>query len=148
MLVLSRSCADQIRRHGERGYPHEVCGALAGALTGQAAEVTRCCEAENAWDAMGLEPETNVTTQRRFAIDPAWILATDRELRNDGLELIGFYHTHPDHPPEPSETDRKYLCPRVAHVIYSVNGGRGADVAAWYQEEEGGAFRAVALEIR
>jgi proteasome lid subunit RPN8/RPN11 len=107
---------DAISAHGKRGYPYEVCGVLLGP-PGQA-RVTKVVEMVNR--------ETE-QPKIRYQIAPEDLLKLQRESRGDGLEIIGFYHTHPDHPPRPSETDRRIaaggLSDGVFHIVMAVEGG-------------------------
>lgn len=146
-LRITTGVAVGIRSHGERGFPLEVCGALGGKVGDVRWRVTRWLEAENAWAELGLAPDDSAGTERRFAIEPKWILAVERELRKDGLDIVGFYHSHPNHPARPSTTDRRYLWPRVVQMICSVYEGQADSLTAWYQPDEGGPFEEVAVEI-
>ena len=146
-IELPQAGADAIRRHGERGFPLEVCGALGGEVRDGRWRVARSLEATNAWAELGLAPEDPAGTERRFAIEPKWILAVERELRNDDLEIVGFYHSHPNHPARPSAADRRYLWPRVVQMICSVYEGQADSLTAWYQGDEAGPFDEVAVEI-
>lgn len=119
---------------------------MAGTVDGATWRVVRCLEAENDWAAMDLVPDDPSGTERRFAIAPLWILQAERALRAEGLELIGFYHSHPGAPAEPSETDRKYLWPGHIHVICSVRSSGTDAVRAWYLPEDGGIFREVTID--
>ena len=146
-IELPHAGADAIRRHAERGFPLEVCGAIGGEVGDRRWRATLWREATNAWAELGLAPEDPAGTERRFAIEPKWILAVERELRKDGLDIVGFYHSHPGHPARPSATDRRYLWPRVVQMICSVYEGQADSLTAWYQDDEGGPFEEVAVEI-
>lgn len=96
MLVLRKSDFDEIRRHGEDIYPLECCGVLLGLLKGDARAVRAAIRCVNARTDF---PQT------RYSIDPHELVAIQRDARQRGLDIIGFYHSHPDHPPRWSETD-------------------------------------------
>jgi len=96
---------------------------------------------------MGLAAEDPAGTEQRFAIDPVWILRLAKVLKAEKRALVGFYHSHPDQPPVPSETDRKLLWPDVVHVICSLQSGRSEALRAWHLPEENGTFREVNVEL-
>ncbi len=98
MLIITDEQIAQMQRHGEAGYPHEVCGLLVG-RTGPQGE--RIVEA--------VHETANLNTERahdRYILDPVQYLQIETDAAAAGLEVIGVYHTHPDHPSKPSETDR------------------------------------------
>jgi len=78
--------------------------------------------------ARNLEPER---TDDRYVLDPAAFLAADRDARSEDLEVVGFWHSHPDSPAVPSETDRQAAWPGYAYVIVSVRRGRPREVRLW-----------------
>ena len=96
-MRISRADADALLAHARSGYPHEVCGVLVGATPGGgAARVAR------------VVPVTNRETERpavRYQIAPEDLIAVQKAARTDGLDILGYYHSHPDHPARPSETD-------------------------------------------
>lgn len=134
--------AARVAAHAEAGYPREVCGILVGRRDA-ATEVTSVVEVtptENAWAD---EDEHH----HRFHIAPEVILREERRARALGLELVGFYHSHPDHPARPSATDREYAWPVYAYVIQAVDGGRGTDVACWRLRDDRTGYDAEAIEV-
>lgn len=81
-------------------------------------------------------------------IDPREVLAVDKDLRGSGHEILGFYHSHPDHPAVPSEFDRAHgTWPGYSYVIVSIVDGNPRDLRSWIMEKEGGPFRAETLSI-
>ena len=102
-LRMPRAVYDAIRAHGEQTYPHECCGALLGRSAaeqgaGQAAE----------WLVEAAVPAGNTRTDsahNRYNIAPAELVKIEREARGRGLDIAGFYHSHPDHPAQWSPTD-------------------------------------------
>jgi proteasome lid subunit RPN8/RPN11 len=123
VLAIDAATYDALRRHGEEAYPHESCGALvgrAGADGRVATAAIRC---------------TNTRTDslaNRYGIDPREILRVEREARARGEAIVGFYHSHPDHPARPSPTDladAHWL--GLSYVITSVAGGRAGLTAAF-----------------
>jgi proteasome lid subunit RPN8/RPN11 len=113
---------DQMRRHLESGYPHEACGALIGT-----AEEPRYQVAE-------FRPMRNTVTDRpwdRYALDPLEQLQVQKEAESRGLEIIGFAHSHPDHPPVPSRFDAEHGWSFYSYVVASVEKGRLVQARAW-----------------
>ena len=96
MLRMEDSVWEAIRRHGEEAYPHESCGVLIGRLEAEARAAVGAVRCANLRTD---SPET------RYQIDPREILRALHQARTRGLEVVGFYHSHPDHPARPSATD-------------------------------------------
>ena len=96
LLHLSRALYDEIRTHGEETYPHECCGALLGTPTAEGWQVTGAVRAGNT---------RTDSAHNRYNISGAELVKIEREARKQGLEIAGFYHSHPDHPAQWSVTD-------------------------------------------
>ncbi len=119
MLKLGQSLYDSIRRHGEETYPHECCGVLLGQMeddgTRVVTSIARCGNTRTD------------SPQNRYHIDPRELVRIQREGRERGEDIIGFYHSHPDHPAGWSHTDRAeahwFGC---SYVITSVEKGKAA----------------------
>ncbi len=118
----------QIRDHGEDGYPHEVCGALLGTFQEEACKVDQVLRLEN------LREENR---ERRYEIQPEDQLKARERAEEEGLEVVGFYHSHPDHPARPSDYDLEHAWPRYLYVIVSVREGEAKDLNAWRLEQNG-----------
>jgi proteasome lid subunit RPN8/RPN11 len=118
MLKITQSVFDHIRGHGEETYPHECCGVLLGKLDLEqdVREVSRIVRAGNT---------RSDSPQNRYNIDPRELIAAQKLAREKGEDIIGFYHSHPDHPARWSQTDfaeaHWYGC---SYVITSVQQGR------------------------
>ncbi len=128
-LVWSADTRVAVQEHAERGYPDEVCGLLIGSFDGADKVVRRVVPVENEWEAVD-------ERRRRFLITPDVFARQEREARRDGLEIVGFYHSHPDHPAEPSATDREFAWPLYSYLIQSVAGGRAAEFASWRLKDD------------
>ena len=118
MLKLRRSDYDSLRRHGEETYPHECCGVLLGQMDGDQRRVTSIARCGNT---------RNDSPHNRYDIDPKELIRIQREGRERGEDIIGFYHSHPDHPPRWSSTDLAeahwFGC---SYVITAVEEGKAA----------------------
>src|SRR6476660_7127772 len=117
MLKLSRSDYDAVRRHGEETYPHECCGVLLGRFDDDGTRVvTRTARCGNT---------RTDSAHNRYNIDPRELVRIQREGRERGEDIVGFYHSHPDHPAQWSSTDfaeaHWYGC---SYVITSVEQGK------------------------
>ncbi len=96
MLSIPQSDLAALRRHGEETYPHECCGVLLGHIDGEKRRVTATVRAGNTrLDAL----------HNRYSIDPKELVRIQREARQQGLDIVGFYHSHPDPPARWSRTD-------------------------------------------
>ena len=96
MLIIRKSDYEALRKHGEETYPYECCGALLGRPKGAdrcVAQVVRCGNTRND------------RPQDRYHIDPKELIAIQRQATQQDLEIVGFYHSHPDHPAQWSQTD-------------------------------------------
>jgi proteasome lid subunit RPN8/RPN11 len=117
----------QIRTHGESAFPHECCGILLGRLDSSGKVVERI---------EALQNERSESRHNRFLISPETLLKAERTARAEGLDVIGFYHSHPDHPARPSEFDREHAWPTYSYVIISVLKGVGDEILSWTLAED------------
>lgn len=114
---------ERIRTHGQAAYPEECCGFLLGQATSDGNRASTTLRVDNTQEE---------ERERRYLISPDHYLRADREARRRGLDIIGIYHSHPDHPAEPSETDLAWATfPGYTYVIVSVRGGEPAELTAW-----------------
>lgn len=96
MLKISQKDYTEIRKHGEEAYPHECCGVLLGQMDGEFRTVTSTARCGNT---------RTDSPQNRYHIDPKELVRIQREARGRDEDIIGFYHSHPDHPAQWSKTD-------------------------------------------
>jgi proteasome lid subunit RPN8/RPN11 len=124
-LRISEHLLDRIRREAELAYPAECCGVIAGSGTTLKA-------------ACRVVPVANRRTDdpHRYLIGPEDLRAAERELLPDGLEIVGYYHSHPDHPPTPSAFDTEHAWPWYSYLIVEVRGGRAERLEAWELDPE------------
>jgi proteasome lid subunit RPN8/RPN11 len=124
---LAAGVARTIRAHGEDTYPHECCGALVG----KGRKVTH---------AVPLPNTTEEGPRRRFLVRPMDYMLAERKAAELEGELLGFYHSHPDHPARPSQFDLDHAWPNFAYIIVSVATGRSAMMTVWWLKEDRSSF--------
>jgi proteasome lid subunit RPN8/RPN11 len=136
-LRLPEALLGEIRRHGEGAYPAECCGALVGRLSDGTKEVVR------------LAPAVNRRTDdpHRYLISPDDLRRLESDLRLEGLEIVGYYHSHPDHPAVPSGFDTEHAWPWYSYLIVRVERGQGLDAASWTLDDEQPLMRPESLEV-
>jgi proteasome lid subunit RPN8/RPN11 len=126
-LSLPAPVHEAIRRHGAETYPHECCGALIG----RDGVVT---------EAFALPNTTGEGPRRRFLVRPSDYRAAERRASDGGADLLGFYHSHPDHPARPSQYDLDHAWPFFSYVIVSVRAGVPGDLTSWRLRDDRSAF--------
>jgi proteasome lid subunit RPN8/RPN11 len=126
-LVIRTDAETGIRRHGRETYPHECCGALFG-------------HDQVVTAAFALPNATEEGARRRFLVRPVDYRAAERRATELGETLLGFYHSHPDHPARPSRYDLDHAWPVFAYVIISVEDGEPNALTSWRLREDRSAF--------
>jgi len=154
MLILPPQHRRAIEAHGEEGYPEEICGFLVGRAAGDAKTVETLVRIENAWAEAGANAEfagtggtdfATATRRRRFWIPPDEYFHADKAARARGQTILGFYHSHPDHPARPSQYDlalAREIFPGYSYVIVAVHNGKAADLTSWVLRDDGSQFDA------
>ena len=130
-MVLPANLLEAIRSHGREAYPEECCGALLGRRQDGAVSVVRVERLPNAREG---------DRRRRYVIAPGDYVRVEESADRDGLSLVGFYHSHPDHPAVPSEYDREHALPFFHYLVLAVAGGQPGEAAAWILEENRNVF--------
>lgn len=124
MIRLADGIVEHVERHGEADYPHEACGLLLGALDDDGAKrVDEALALANARE--------EGARHHRFVIRPEDLVRAERAARARGRDIVGIYHSHPDHPDEPSRYDLEHAWPVYSYVIVSVRAGRAASLRSW-----------------
>lgn len=121
-LVISTRHLNTVGQHASMSYPDECCGVLIGRVLGDSTVVERVLSVGN---------ERSDSRHNRYLINPETVLAAHKEARALGLDVVGYYHSHPDHPARPSEFDREHAWPGVSYLIVSVMKRNVADVRSW-----------------
>ena len=132
-LYLPAPLARQIEQHGVRAYPNECCGILLGRDEATRRVVERVRATANVFE--------DVSERRhRFSIDPLELLRAESESMSGAPVVLGFYHSHPDHPARPSEFDRSRAWPFYSYVIVSIRSRRAVDLTSWVLDDSAGSF--------
>jgi proteasome lid subunit RPN8/RPN11 len=132
-LEITAEVVEAIREHGRTAYPHECCGALLG-------------RESVALETVPLPNTTDEGSRRRFLVRPDDYRAAERRAAERRLDLIGFYHSHPDHPARPSQYDLDHAWPVFSYVILSVRGGVPQEVTSWRLRDDRTTFDEEPLE--
>ncbi|MBI4293208.1 MAG: M67 family metallopeptidase [Betaproteobacteria bacterium] len=122
VLRLPETLCESVSAFAREGYPQETCGLLLGKRNGAENVVARVRQARN----INLD-----RSQDRYEIHPEDFLAADREAREAGMDIVGVWHSHPDHPARPSETDRAAAWPEWSYVIVAVGPSGVQEVRCW-----------------
>ena len=139
MMRTHAHILDVIRVHGQAAYPEECCGFLLGYATTEGNHVVAASPVKN---------RRVENRERRYAITPHDYHAADRFARQQGLDIVGFYHSHPDHPARPSATDlAEATFSGYTYVIVSIRDGQPADLTAWSLAPDRSQFEAEAIDI-
>lgn len=142
---ISAELAEKIRRHGVETYPDECCGALLGhdANSGIGVEKPR--------EILKLFPLVNRredSPRNRFSVTPQDVIEADRTAQARGMDVVGWYHSHPDHPAKPSEYDREHAWPWYSYIIVSVQKGVPQEMTSWRLDDNRGGYSQETIEIR
>ena len=135
-LRISRAGLEQIQRFAEEGYPHEVCGVLAGSRSSSV--VT---------EVVPLTNERSDSPSNRYKVDGLLVMKAEQELEARGLDVVGYYHSHPDHPSRYSDYDREHALPNMSYAIVSVMAGEAADTRCWRLAEDRSVMDAQEIEV-
>lgn len=124
-LRLPGALLEEIRQHGAGAYPAECCGAMVGRSGGGASREAK--EVVRLWPAVNWRTDD----PHRYLISPDDLLRLEREVRADGLEIVGYYHSHPDHPAVPSAYDAAHAWPWYSYLIVRVEQGQPREAASY-----------------
>jgi len=123
----------EMRQHGERDYPFECCGLMLGRFENDGRKiVTETYPISNAREE---EAKRN-----RFLIRPEELLRGEKYAREKGLDVVGFYHSHPDERAVPSKYDLEHAWPTYSYIVVSVEKGRVVDLRSWEMETDRSRF--------
>lgn len=123
MLLISKNLLMEIQSEAEKAYPNECCGFLFGSIRGDGKYAEHIKAVVNSSD--------KAEQYHRFVITPEDMLKAERFARKQKLDIIGFYHSHPDCPAVPSGYDTAHALPIYSYIIVSVMQGRASDLRSW-----------------
>ena len=138
-LHLSSELLSQIHRHGEAAYPEEGAGLLLGAANGDHKQVEAILSLSNARE--------DSARHNRYLLTPQDYLRGEQEAARLGLDVLGVFHSHPDHPNRPSEFDREWAMPWFSYVITSVQAGVAAGSRSWLLSDDRQAFNEERIQV-
>ncbi len=133
-MKIQRPAFEAIEAHGSEGYPDEICGLMLG----------------NDHVVTDVRRARNIIVERsrdRYEIDPLDQIRIQREADAAGLDVIGYYHSHPDHPAQASRFDTERAWAGYVYVIVSIEKGKPVDANAFVADADGGPFHSEPLEI-
>ena len=137
MIRLPETTVEAIRRHGRESYRDEACGAMYGRIEPDARSVVRVAPLVNARDS---------DRHHRFVVTPAAYRRAEAEATRTGLTLLGFYHSHPDHPAYPSAYDLEHAFPFFSYVIVSVENAQPKNIRSFVLADDRKEFLEEILE--
>lgn len=138
-VLISSAHLRTIEAHGEAAYPHEGAGFLLGRMDGDKVIIEEALPAPNRREA--------AARHNRYELSPHDFLRAEREAAGRGLEVVGVFHSHPDHPAVPSTFDREQALPRFCYLITAVAGGKAHTTQAWHLREDRTTFEEDTLTI-
>lgn len=141
MIQLSERELNAIREHGARDFPEECVGVLLGDVAADEKRVREARPLANTFPEQGLGGGfQGPGKERRYLIAGEEMLALLKEERSTGKRVLGFYHSHPDHPALPSEFDREWAAPWYSYMILEVREGAPEVLTSWRLDENGDQF--------
>ena len=132
MITISEQLLGSIREHGTRDYPYECCGLLLGRFENESKVVRETYPISNAREESA--------KRNRFLIQPEELMRGEQYARSKELEVVGFYHSHPDSPARPSQYDLEHAWPTYSYIIVSTREGDSGDLFSWEQEADRSRF--------
>jgi len=132
MIFLNHEHLTQMRAHGERDYPFECCGLMLGRFEDGRKQVVETYPISNAREE---EAKRN-----RFLIRPEELMRGEKYAREKALDVVGFYHSHPDDRAVPSKYDLEHAWPTYSYIVMAVEQGRAADLRSWEMESDRSRF--------
>jgi proteasome lid subunit RPN8/RPN11 len=156
VIRLSSDQVESIRDHGGAEFPRECCGALLGDVDGDVKVVREVRPLPNTFEPSAefersagdpsKASDAPVGRERRYMVSPEAMFQLMRYERQSGRKVLGFYHSHPDHPARPSEYDRAWAMPWYSYLIVSVLSGRPDELTAWLLSDDGTKFEPESLD--
>jgi proteasome lid subunit RPN8/RPN11 len=150
-LWISKQLVEGIRGHGAESYPYECCGALLGRdhsfLLGLDMDVDVRKVPREVLALLPLVNRRDDSPCNRFSVSAKDVLAAEKAAGEQSLDLIGWYHSHPDHPAHPSDYDREHAWPWYSYIIVSVQAGAPAEMTSWRLADDRSGFAPEMIEM-
>ena len=149
-LKMSADIAQKIRQHGADTYPHECCGALLGRdnVDGDTTTVGVQLPLREVAALYPLINRRDDSPRNRFSVTAEDVREAEKAARDKNLDVVGWYHSHPDHPAKPSQYDREHAWPWYSYVIVSVANGKPADMTSWRLSDDRSDYACEEITIR
>jgi len=138
VLSINKDLAERIRAHGAQTYPHECCGALLG----------RDSEPREIVALFPLINRRKDSPRNRFSVSSQDVVDAEKSARAQGLDVVGWYHSHPDHPARPSQYDRDHAWPWYSYIIVSVAQGQAQEMTSWRLDDNREQFSPEGIQIQ
>jgi proteasome lid subunit RPN8/RPN11 len=132
LIALEETHTDEMRAHGERDYPFECCGLMLGRFDNSRKQVVETYPISNARE--------EAAKRNRFLIRPEELMRGEKYAREKGLDVVGFYHSHPDDRAVPSQYDLEHAWPTYSYIVIAVEKGQAADLRSWEMEPDRSRF--------
>jgi len=142
---IGAELAEKIRQHGAETYPDECCGALLGRHASSEGGVDKPREILELFPLVNRREDS---PRNRFSVTPQDVIEADRTAQARGMDVVGWYHSHPDHPAKPSEYDREHAWPWYSYIIVSVQKGVPQEMTSWRLQDDRGSYSQETIEIR
>jgi len=132
MIRIDDEQLAQMHAHGERDYPYECCGLMLGRFADGQKQVVETYAISNARE--------EAAKRNRFLIRPDELMRGEKYARDKGLDVVGFYHSHPDDRAVPSQYDLEHAWPTYSYIVMSIEKGRAVDLRSWEMESDRSRF--------
>ncbi len=139
-LWISSEILAQIYAHDEQAYPEEGAGFLLGSMNGEGKQVKAILPVDNSRE--------DAARRNRYLLTSQDYLRSEQEAARRGLDVLGVFHSHPDHPDRPSDFDREWALPWFSYVITSVQNGKAVASRSWLLSEDHSSFDEETIEIK
>jgi len=128
LLKIKKSLLEQIKKQSEEGYPYEICGFILG-------KIDYKNNVRQAVEVIQVENQNKERANDRFEISPKDYMKVEDYADKNNLQIVGIYHSHPDHPDRPSQTDLLYALEDLSYIIVSVEKGKAVSYKSWYLKD-------------
>jgi proteasome lid subunit RPN8/RPN11 len=140
VIVLNENHLSEMRAHGERDYPFECCGLMLGRFDDGHKKVIETYPISNARE--------EAAKRNRFLIRPEELMRGEKYARDKALDVVGFYHSHPDDRAVPSQYDLEHAWPTYSYIVVSIEKGQAADLRSWEMEPDRSRFNEEEIATR